>query len=246
MMSLGISGFLERSKSIHGDEFDYSDVVYVDTFSKVHITHKSCSRSFWQSPVHHWIGSGCPLCGATSRRKMSLDTLLKKFYEAHKDEYDYSKMVFRGILDKVEIICPKHGSFWQTPSKHLSGQGCPHCRSSLGEILVKNILGDLGLEFEQQKVMLEEFREGISPHSFLRADFYVHDPEFFIEYQGIQHFRPVGRFGWLKGFAETKSRDARKCVAAICCNVPLLWVDYRMSKSVVRERIASFVDSVKV
>ena len=29
---------------------------------------------------------------------------------------------------KVCIICPEHGEFWQTPSSHISGRGCPTCR----------------------------------------------------------------------------------------------------------------------
>lgn len=29
--------------------------------------------------------------------------------------------------DKVCIICPEHGEFWQKPYKHLQGQGCPVC-----------------------------------------------------------------------------------------------------------------------
>lgn len=28
---------------------------------------------------------------------------------------------------KVCIVCPEHGEFWQTPSNHLSGHGCPKC-----------------------------------------------------------------------------------------------------------------------
>ena len=29
--------------------------------------------------------------------------------------------------DKVCIICPEHGEFWQEPRSHLNGQGCPIC-----------------------------------------------------------------------------------------------------------------------
>lgn len=43
------------------------------------------------------------------------------------DEYDYSKVDYINNQTKVCIICPKHGEFWQTPSNHLKGQGCPKC-----------------------------------------------------------------------------------------------------------------------
>jgi len=38
--------------------------------------------------------------------------------------YDYSKVNYSGYTNKVEIICPVHGSFFQTPREHLSGAGC--------------------------------------------------------------------------------------------------------------------------
>lgn len=48
--------------------------------------------------------------------------------QIHNNKYDYSKVVYIGAKDKVEIICPKHGSFWQTPDDHIrKGYGCPKC-----------------------------------------------------------------------------------------------------------------------
>jgi len=38
--------------------------------------------------------------------------------------------VFSGINNKIEIICPEHGSFTQEVYRHLSGQGCPKCRKN--------------------------------------------------------------------------------------------------------------------
>jgi len=42
-------------------------------------------------------------------------------------KYDYSRVSFKNVTDKVEIICKNHGSFSKSPSKHLNGQGCPKC-----------------------------------------------------------------------------------------------------------------------
>lgn len=46
--------------------------------------------------------------------------------KVHGDKYDYSKVNYVNGIVKVEIICPEHGPFFQTPKKHLAGQGCPH------------------------------------------------------------------------------------------------------------------------
>lgn len=61
-----------------------------------------------------------------SRNKKNFD--YERANQIHNNKYDYSKVVYTGAKDKVEIICPKHGSFWQTPDDHIrKGYGCPKC-----------------------------------------------------------------------------------------------------------------------
>ena len=45
----------------------------------------------------------------------------------HGGMYDYSKTEYVNVKTKVCIICPEHGEFWQIPSNHLRGHGCPTC-----------------------------------------------------------------------------------------------------------------------
>lgn len=46
----------------------------------------------------------------------------------HNNKYDYSSQIYTRAIDKLEIICPEHGSFWQSPNNHVSKkQGCPKC-----------------------------------------------------------------------------------------------------------------------
>lgn len=45
----------------------------------------------------------------------------------HNNKYDYSKTKYVKSREKVCIICPVHGEFWQLANGHLSGQGCPEC-----------------------------------------------------------------------------------------------------------------------
>lgn len=41
--------------------------------------------------------------------------------------YDYSQVMYVNAKTHVEIICLRHGSFWQTPAAHMEGKGCPKC-----------------------------------------------------------------------------------------------------------------------
>lgn len=61
------------------------------------------------------------------RKKITQEEFIAKTKSIHGDKYDYSKVVFKNLTTKVEIICRKHGSFLQRPSDHLRGKGCAEC-----------------------------------------------------------------------------------------------------------------------
>lgn len=63
--------------------------------------------------------------------KYTTKEITEKFKEVHKDLFDYSKVVYAGIQEKVTIVCRKHGDFLQTPNSHLSGKGCMKCAGEL-------------------------------------------------------------------------------------------------------------------
>lgn len=58
--------------------------------------------------------------------RVTLEEFLRRSNERHGGIYDYSQVDFKNTSTKVEIICSKHGSFWQTPTKHMAGAGCPN------------------------------------------------------------------------------------------------------------------------
>lgn len=60
---------------------------------------------------------------------MDTTTFINKSKEVHGEIYDYSNAVYIGNKVKLEIICSKHGSFYQRYDLHLSGKGCPSCGS---------------------------------------------------------------------------------------------------------------------
>lgn len=53
--------FIEKAKSVHGDKYDYSKVEYVNSNTNVEII---CNThgSFYQKPLNHLNGQGCPKC----------------------------------------------------------------------------------------------------------------------------------------------------------------------------------------
>ncbi len=115
--------FIKRAKEIHGDEYDYSQVEYKGAMKKVPIICKK-HGTFYMTPMSHLLGQKCPKCQG---KGLNTEEIIEMFREKHGDTYDYSQVVFTKMHDKVPIICKEHGVFYQTPSKHLLGQGCPKC-----------------------------------------------------------------------------------------------------------------------
>lgn len=55
-----------------------------------------------------------------------IEVFIERAQKVHGDKYDYSKVHYRTLKDKVTIICPMHGEFQQTPKLHFK-QGCKQC-----------------------------------------------------------------------------------------------------------------------
>ena len=120
--------FIQKAKKVHGNKYDYSKVEYINSYTKVCI---GCPEhgEFWQTPNAHLRQQNCPKC--VGLYKPTTDEWIDKAREIHGNKYDYSKVNYINNHTKVCIICPEHGEFWQTPSMHLKGQGCPKCYGNI-------------------------------------------------------------------------------------------------------------------
>ena len=121
---LSKEGFIKKANEVHGDKYNYSKVRYVNARTKVCI---KCTDhgEFWQLPFVHIKGHGCSKC--TGKYSPTTEEWIALANEIHNNKYDYSKVRYENNETKVCIKCPKHGEFWQIPSSHLSGYGCPTC-----------------------------------------------------------------------------------------------------------------------
>jgi hypothetical protein len=123
-----IDKFIKKAKEIHGDKYDYSQVVYINSTTKVIII-CPIHKEFEQAPSEHLISKGCRKCGivkTATKKRCSINDFILKAKEIHGDKYDYSQVVYINCITKVIIICPIHKEFEQRPSSHLS-YGCNKC-----------------------------------------------------------------------------------------------------------------------
>ena len=87
---------------------------------------------FTQRINHHRQGVGCKKCASEAlmlKRKLKAE---KDFYtkseKIHNGKYNYSQVKYLKGKLPVDIICPIHGMFPQTPANHKIGRGCPKCK----------------------------------------------------------------------------------------------------------------------
>jgi hypothetical protein len=116
--------FIQKSKNIHGNKYDYSRVDYVKNHQKVIIICKKHGE-FEQTPNNHLSGYGCKKCAGTA--KLSTNEFIIRSKTIHGDLFDYSKVNYINSTTKVIIICKEHGEYQQTPKLHINGAGCGKC-----------------------------------------------------------------------------------------------------------------------
>lgn len=116
--------FVRRAREVHGNRYDYSKVSYVAAIKYVTIICPDHGE-FEQSPANHNTGHGCHECGGN--KPLTLERFIDRANKAHDSRYDYSHVAFRNVENKIEIICPVHGSFFQRLATHLKGLGCDRC-----------------------------------------------------------------------------------------------------------------------
>lgn len=136
--------FIRDAKNKFGDKFDYSKSVYTGRRNKLCIMCKKLiseenpNGEFWQKPfVHLKSTDGMPFMGNRGKKygeitdenkiKEKTTKFIEKAKKVHGNKYDYSKVEYRGCCQKICIICPEHGEFWQMPGNHLKGCGCSKC-----------------------------------------------------------------------------------------------------------------------
>lgn len=173
--------FINRCKKLFPN-YDYSKTIYKGTHNKVTVI---CLKHgpFTVSAASLLAKHGCDRC---YRRLSTKESFIEAAIKVHGNKYDYSKVNYKNNNTKVEIICPKHGSFWSTPGNHLSGKSCFKCQSSKGEKKIRELLTGMNIEFVEQK-RFKDCRDK-NPLPF---DFYLPNYNMCIEYQGEQHYIPV-------------------------------------------------------
>jgi glutaredoxin len=223
--------FIKKANEIHENKYDYSFVEYKNAVSKIKIICPSHGEFIQIAKNHIYLNEGCPYC---SKNKSNLELFLKNAKIKHNNKYDYSNFTnYTNNKEKIKIICPTHGEFFQIIYNHLSGAGCPKCTETKGESLIRTYLEKNNVKFEQYKRF-----ENCRYKNTLAYDFYLPDHNICIEYDGKQHYEPIDWFGGKKKLKYTIMVDKIKNDYCIKNNIKLFRIKYDEN---VLDKISSFI-----
>lgn len=243
ILKINNKDFIEKAKLVHGDRYNYSEVIYQHSQIKVSII---CPMhgEFEQTPSNHLQGQGCPVCKSNQigdKFRSNIDEFIIKANKIHNNKYLYLENNYINALTKIKIKCKKHGEFYQTPSAHLQGQGCPICKASRGELAIKTILNKHKIKAKPQYRLPDE-------KYLLKYDFYLPELNILIEFHGRQHYEHRTFFHkTLEDFKESQKRDNFKKSLAWEKKIPLLEFNYKQFIHMSEEEFENFViNSIQV
>lgn len=164
------------------------------------------------------MGQGCPKCFGNIKKT-------QEEYIAQVAEINPNIEVLGDYIDyhtKILHKCKIDGCEWcATPANVLRGTGCPKCSASKGERTIEFWLNENNILYEPQKRF-----EDCKNIKSLPFDFYLSDYNICVEYQGMQHYKPIDYFGGEKAFKTQILRDKIKEEYCKKNNILLLKIPY--------------------
>jgi len=218
------SQYVKEAMAVSNNEYEISGS-YKNWNTKMLFKHNKCGNTFSMQANSFLQGRRCPKCqkniGSAKRSKSDVEYRLE-IKRLYRGEYT----LLSKYINQSKYIIVKHnkcGHIWKTrPNNLLNGCGCPKCSESKGERLIRNYLLDNNIRFIPQY----RFKD-LKDKAQLSYDFKVGN--ILIEYQGIQHYKPIAWFNGNKGFSKQIKHDILKKEYAIKHNYVLVLIPYTVT-----------------
>lgn len=220
---------ISKFNKVHNNKYDYSLINYRGLNTNKIIIICPIHGPFEQYPKNHINGMGCPKCSKNNPyNKLSKNTLKDDMNKIHNNKYEYIIPDNVNAKSKIKIICPTHGEFIQKLGNHIhKKQGCPICSESIGEKIIASYLTQNNVIFIRQKT----FDDCINIKK-LKFDFYLPEFNTIIEFDGLQHVKPILKFGGDNYFNYIKLCDKIKTEYCIKNGIKLIRIPYTEFKNI--------------
>lgn len=134
------TNFFKEVISIQKRNYDYSDTVYKG--EQEYCTVRCIKHGNFKVRAYALRrGIGCPDCKKEAkkpydravrpegrkRKRRTTEEFIEECKSVERRPYDYSKVKYVSLKEKVTIICPDHGEFKKYPYDLIRGFGCRKC-----------------------------------------------------------------------------------------------------------------------
>lgn len=223
--------FVKRVKSTWGNEYTLLSE-YVNSDTPIKVKHNNCGNIYMTRPTDFLRGHGCLKCSYVERspkigvnQRTPLSEVKKSIKDILGDQYVVltKDSDYRGNRQHISIKHLVCGTVYKARYSDIQcgHTGCPYCNSPKGELIISKILNSLNINYEAQKTF-----DDLKDKSYLSYDFYIPDQNILIEYQGLQHYKPVKHFGGENQFKLQQQHDKFKSEYAKSHNYKLIAVPY--------------------
>jgi hypothetical protein len=166
--------FLKKSLKIYNGKYDYSISEYINNQTPIKIIDAKFGVIFEQTPQGHLKGE-CRKVYWSNRN--NTDIFIENSRKIHGSKFDYSKTTYISSKLDVEIICPIHGTFYQTPNNHLKGNNCPSCnRFNIKQNKIYDFISQFHVKVHQNERKLLNGKE---------IDIYIPELKIGFEFNGL-------------------------------------------------------------
>lgn len=211
--------FKKEVYELVGNEYTFLDA-YVNNKTKLKVKHNKCGRIYKVAPHDFFKGGRCHTCSSKAQRKANTQ-FKQEVYDLVGNEYEFldTYVNARTKLRVKHIEC--NNTYKVKPDSFLHGSRCPYCSSPKGELIISKILNKLSIPYEPQKTF-----DDLKDKDCLSYDFFIPSQNILIEYQGLQHYKPIDYFGGYATFKKQRRHDKLKAEYAKLHNYSLISIPY--------------------
>lgn len=201
-LTMTIDEFKQRVYKIYGDEYRILGS-YVNGHTPIKVKHLVCGKTYTVIPSDLLRNHYCRYCIGNVRSNT------KEFKQKVKNLVGDEYTVLGKYTNSITPILMKHNrckyEFKITPAKFLSGRRCSACKETIGEALVRQVLTANNIKYIYGYQISNLVDKGK-----LHLDFWIPEYRVAIEYDGLQHYKPIEYFGGENQFKRQHKHDLMK------------------------------------
>lgn len=212
-----------------------------------------CGHSYQSYINVHIRGHKCPYCSGLKvlSGKNDLATLFPDIAAEYSEDNELlANQISAHTHKKVKWVCPNcEQEYFASPHHRVSSDKteCPYCKKqSKGEREVKRILNKYNITYKEQE-WFDDLRSEMNRP--LRYDFTIYKNDVWvgtIEFNGLQHYKPVPMLGGKEKLEIQKEHDFQKIVYAIEHNAPILIIPYKTCEGSVEYLVSRFLSNLNL